>query len=110
MSKKKNNDIQIQNPDISSNALVMNLDFFSSKNIGTVFNKTKRMVNKSKYESSKPPNNKNRYFIRKNSNIAISGVDISTLLVLKLIRKPLILIFMKSLIKIIIINQIKKRK
>lgn len=110
MSKKKNNDIQIQNPDISSNALVMNLDFFSSKNIGTVFNKTKRMVNKSKYESSKPPNNKNKYFIRKNSNIAISGVDISTLLVLKLIRKPLILIFMKSLIKIIIINQIKKRK
>ena len=110
MSKKKNKDIQIQNPDISSNALVMNLDFFSSKNIGTVFNKTKRMVNKSKYESSKPPNNKNKYFIRKNSNIAISGVDISTLLVLKLIRKPLILIFMKSLIKIIIINQIKKRK
>ena len=110
MSKKKNNDIQIQNPDISSNALVINLDFFSSKNIDTVFNRTKRTVNRSKYESSKPPNNKNRYFIRKNSNIAISGVDISTLLVLKLIRKPLILIFMKSLIKIIIINQIKKRK
>ncbi len=100
MSKKKNKDIQIQNPDISSNNLVMNLDFFSSKNIGTVFNKTKRTVNKSKYESSNPPNNKNRYFMRKNSNIAISGVDISTLLVLKLIRKPLILIFKKSFIKL----------
>ncbi len=61
MSKKKNKDIQIQNPDITSKALVMNLDFFSSKNIGTVFNKTKKEVNKSKYESSNPPNNKNRY-------------------------------------------------
>jgi len=100
MSKKKNKDIQIQNPDISYKALVMNLDFFSSKNIGTVFNKTKKEVNKSKYESSNPPNNKNRYFIRKNSNIAINGVDINTLLVLKLIRKPLILIFKKSFIKL----------
>ena len=42
MSKKKNKDIQIQNPDITSKDLVMNLDFFSSKNIGTVFNKTKK--------------------------------------------------------------------
>lgn len=38
--------------------------------------------------------------IRKNSNIAINGVDINTLLVLKLIRKPLILIFKKSFIKL----------
>jgi hypothetical protein len=78
----------------------MNLDFFSSKNIGSVFNKTKRAVNKSKWESSNPPNNKNKYFIRKNSNIAMSGVVLNTLLVLKLIRKPLILIFKKSFIKL----------
>lgn len=99
MSKKKNKDIQIQNPDITSKDLVMNLDFFSSKNIGTVFNKTKKRLIKA---------NMNHLIrrtirtgtIRKNSNIAINGVDINTLLVLKLIKKPLILIFKKSFIKL----------
>lgn len=104
MSKKKNNDSQIQIPDISSRRRVMNLDFLSSKSIGTVFNITNNRVSKSMYTSSKPPNNRNRYFIRKNSNIAISGVENNTLLVLKLIRKPLFIFFIKSFIKITVNN------
>ena len=104
MSKKKNKDSQIQIPDISSRRRVMNLDFLSSKSIGTVFNITNNRVSKSMYTSSKPPNNRNRYFIRKNSNIAISGVENNTLLVLKLIRKPLFIFFIKSFIKITVNN------
>lgn len=100
MSKKKNKDIQIQNPDITSKALVMNLDFFSSKNIGTVFNKTKkkRLIKANMNHLIRRTIRTGT--IRKNSNIAINGVDINTLLVLKLIRKPLILIFKKSFIKL----------
>ena len=52
-------------------------------------------VNKIRYESSKPPNNKNKYFITKNTKISIKGDERITLRVLKLIRKTSIIILYK---------------
>ena len=96
-SNRINREAQIHMQHISSRALVNGLDFFSSKSIGTMCKNAKRTIKMPMQISFIPPNNRNRYFKRKNSYNIRNGVMKITLLVLKLIDTPN---------KLMIINQI----
>ena len=63
---KNMTDAHIQIPSSVDNNLVKLFDFLASKNIGMQCNNPSNIVMTIKYELFKPPNNKNRYFSKKN--------------------------------------------